>query len=132
MSTLRERIDENITGIVSMLVLGLGFVALFAGVDYFFLIWILGFAVVVPIVAMLFENEDESESPTEHADRVPRRSDDDTNDALATLRERYARGDLTDEQFERKLDRLFETDSPENAAAWRDREADRERLDERA
>lgn len=132
MSTLRERLDENITGIVSMLVLGLGFVALFAGVEYFFLIWILGFAVVVPIVAMLFENEDESESPTEHADRVPRRSDDDTNDALATLRERYARGDLTDEQFERKLDRLFETDNPENAAAWRDREADRERLDERA
>lgn len=45
-----------------------------------------------------------------------------TEDALETLRERYARGDLTDEQFERKLDALFETDSPENAAEWRSRD----------
>ena len=130
MSTVRERAVENLTGIVSMLVLGLGFVALFAGVDNFFLIWILGFAVVVPLVAMLAGEDDEAESATERSHA--RRSADDTSDALTTLRERYARGDLTDEQFERKLDRLFETDSPENAAAWRDRETDRERTDERA
>jgi|AntDeeMinimDraft_5_1070356.scaffolds.fasta_scaffold13931_2 uncharacterized membrane protein len=47
-------------------------------------------------------------------------SSEDTNtDALATLRERYARGELTDEQFEQKLDRLLETETPENAAEWR-------------
>ncbi|HET7324343.1 MAG TPA: SHOCT domain-containing protein, partial [Halococcus sp.] len=47
----------------------------------------------------------------------------------STLRNRYARGDLTDEQFERKLDALFETENPESAAEWRTR--DRERIEER-
>lgn len=130
MSTVRERAVENVTGIVSMLILGLGFVALFAGVEYFFLVWVFGFAVVVPIVAMLFE-ESGTESATVHTAPATHRSSDDTSDALTTLRERYARGDLTDEQFERKLDRLFETDSPENAADWRASDTDRERLDER-
>ncbi|WP_049902275.1 SHOCT domain-containing protein [Halococcus agarilyticus] len=52
------------------------------------------------------------------------------HDGLATLRERYTRGELTDEQFERKLDRLLWTDTPENAAEWRD--AARERSGETA
>uniref|UniRef100_A0A7D5KMY7 SHOCT domain-containing protein n=2 Tax=Natrinema halophilum TaxID=1699371 RepID=A0A7D5KMY7_9EURY len=36
-----------------------------------------------------------------------------TEDAtpLETLRERYARGELTDEQFEKKVERLLETES---------------------
>lgn len=44
------------------------------------------------------------------------------DDALAALRERYARGELTDEQFERKLDRLLDTETIE-AAEDRHREA---------
>ena len=47
-----------------------------------------------------------------------------------TLRDRYARGELTDDQFERKLDALLETESPENAAEWRTRE--RERIEDRS
>lgn len=42
-------------------------------------------------------------------------------DSLTTLRERYARGELTDAEFERKVDRLLQTDSPEHAAEWRER-----------
>lgn len=40
-------------------------------------------------------------------------------DSLATLRERYARGELTEAQFERKLDVLLNTETRENAAEWR-------------
>ncbi|WP_254536624.1 SHOCT domain-containing protein [Halomarina litorea] len=141
-----------------MLVLGLGFVALFSGFEYFFLVWILGFTVVVPIVAMLFEDEEREAEKRDaffeeiyrgaerlasgiraletgtaepvRSDRRDRRSDPDPvprADALATLRDRYARGELTDEQFERKLDRLLETDTPENAADWRREERERRR-----
>lgn len=40
--------------------------------------------------------------------------DNDRQEALETLRERYARGELTDEQFERKVERLLETETLED------------------
>ena len=142
MSSPRKRATDNITAIVSILVFGAGFVALFAGFDYFFLIWILGWVVLVPIVAILsgedgsewdpFEDQWEwdswmgSETWTETSDESDSTQQDtisegSTADALSTLRERYASGDLTDEQFERKLDRLLETETPEDAEKWRER-----------
>ena len=144
MRTVRDRAAENATEIASTIVLGLGFLALFTGFTPipFWLIWVIGFTVIVPLVAILAGDEDGGSDWTdEWADwfdwsgrrdgRAERRTggeDGATGDALETLRERYARGELTDDQFERKLDALFETDSPENAADWRRRE--RERLEE--
>lgn len=154
MSTPRERFWDNITAIVSVLVLGAGFVALFAGFDYFFLIWILGWIVVVPIIAILFDDDEDDRSlqelfhtidelrsdveipgrpktsqrertRTRHRTRQSKRENTgqstSTQDALSTLRERYASGDLTDTQFEQKLDRLLETETPEDATEWRER-----------
>jgi uncharacterized membrane protein len=109
-----ELTRDEITGILALLILGAGFVGLFAGFPYFFVIWILGFAVVLPIVAILFDETDtDSELTGERST--------DSADALTSLRDRYARGDLTDEEFERKLDRLLETESPENTVEWRER-----------
>ncbi|GAA0459170.1 SHOCT domain-containing protein [Halococcus dombrowskii] len=138
MSTVRERAAENATEITSSLIVGLGLLALFTGWSPipFWVIFAVGFAVVVPTVARLAGEEERSD---ERNDRDGQWKDSerhyeepsagaDTEDALETLRERYARGDLTDDQFERKLDTLLETDSPENAADWRHRE--RERIEE--
>lgn len=135
MDTVRERVVENATEIASMLVLGLGFLALFTGFSPvpFWVIWVIGFTVVVPLVAILAGDEDtEDDWTAEWSDwfdwsgrheRRPNRpgnraagEDDSTTDALTTLRTRYARGELTDEQFERKLDTLLETEHPESAA----------------
>jgi hypothetical protein len=143
MARARDRIGETATELLTMLILGLGFLDLFLGVVpgvEFWMIWVIGFAVVLPIVAILLDVDDEgadrSDASTAEVDGEGRRDradpdegrDDSTRDAIETLRDRYARGDLTDEQFERKLDRLLETDSPESAADWRrDRERDRER-----
>lgn len=148
---------EDLIGILSLLILGAGLLALFTGWTPFpfWLIFAIGYGVVLPIVAILL-NVDESEADhawnrwsgrrkTEHGERrkpdktdsnpprtradgsVGSRSDSgtttSTGDALSTLRERYARGDLTDEQFESKLDRLLETETPESAAEWRERMA---------
>lgn len=63
--------------------------------------------------------EDTIESGSRNRDR------DRDPDSLATLRERYATGDLTDDQFERKLDVLLNTDTRENAAEWRQSESER-------
>lgn len=54
--------------------------------------------------------------------RASERGELDEDDALATLRARYARGELDDEEFERKVEALLETESPESA---------RDRLEER-
>lgn len=160
MRTVRERAVENATEITSMLVLGAGFIALFIGFSPipFWAIFAVGFAVVVPIVAILAGDEEKSDwnwwhqsnddwwhdfrngtlGRSEYVDRTTENgtTDESTTDALSTLRDRYARGDLTDEQFERKLDALLETESPESAAEWRTRERDRrgerERIQERS
>jgi hypothetical protein len=132
MSMSCTRSSDDLFGIIPLLVLGAGFVAMFLGLDNFYVIWILGFAVVVPIVAILFdkngEREDDEWTPedtqyeTEHDSTTTARSSSTaTQDALSTLRDRYANGDLTDEQFEQKLDRLLETETPESAEEWRER-----------
>jgi uncharacterized membrane protein len=125
MSTPAERFRENITGIVSTLVTGIWLAALFLDFEWWLPFMLFGYIVIVPITAMVFGEEDEEdEFATDYADQS--RSDDaatsrdsaatDSNeDALQTLRDRYARGELTDEQFERKLERLLETETLEDA-----------------
>ncbi|PSP32540.1 hypothetical protein BRC64_06440 [Halobacteriales archaeon QH_10_67_22] len=60
--------------------------------------------------------------------------EDDTDAALADLRERYARGEITDAEFERRVERLLETESVDDAETFFDgrdagrRERDRERV----
>ena len=146
MSTVRERAIENATEITSMLVVGLGLLALFTGWSPvpFWVIFVVGFAVIVPIVAILAGDEEKSDWNWWHQsnddwwtggwDRKDQREEPATEpnaaDALSTLRDRYARGELTDDQFERKLDALLETEGPENAAEWRTRE--RERIEDRS
>lgn len=125
-----ERFRENATGIASTVVTGtwLAVMFLFPGQSWL-AVMLFGYIVVVPVVSMLFDDE-ESESDTEKStasrpNPEPEAEAENARDALETLRERYARGELTDEQFERKLDRLLETESLEDAAE-RARETERE------
>jgi hypothetical protein len=129
---------SKLTELTTMLVLGAGLLALFVpslSPIPFWVIWVVGFAVLVPMVEILLDTGDEDDdgwtdrsterpSPEREAEpdpEVPEDADEETRDAIETLRERYARGDLTDKQFDRKLDRLLRTDTPENAAEWRER-----------
>ncbi|SDR35881.1 SHOCT domain-containing protein [Natronobacterium texcoconense] len=129
----KRRFRENVTEIAATVVTGIWLAALLTGQGWWLGALLIGYIVVVPLIALLFGDEEdraewwdddwwdeESESADEPADSgetsVAPRSN---RDALETLRDRYAAGELTDEQFERKLERLLETETLEDADRWR-------------
>jgi len=139
-----SRFRENITGIVSVLVTGIWLAALLLGFEWWLPFMLFGYIAIIPIVAMLFdEDEEETDAAPDRQQARERTADDrqgasqpdeSTEDALQTLRQRYARGELTDQQFERKLERLLETETLEDAEERHRREraaAERESTPER-
>jgi len=113
-----------VTGIVSTVVTGVWLAALFTGQEWWLAFMLVGYIIVVPLVALLlgdrddirewWEDEDTTASATQNNQTEPTTQDD----ALETLRERYARGELTDEQFERKAEQLIETETIEDVEDW--------------
>jgi uncharacterized membrane protein len=104
---------EELPGIVAVLVLGLGLADLFLNVVPgvpFWVIFIIGFAVVLPLVGILFDDDESATDAEPSADRP------DEEDPLERLKRRYAEGEIGDEEFERRLERLLETED-EGAAA---------------
>ena len=118
---------EGSAGVASMLVLTVGLAALFLGQPWFWVVFAVGFAGVVPLVAVLSKDDDESGEPSETPHDGGETTEESRTEALETLRERYARGELTHEEFERKLEALMETESPEHAERRVERERERER-----
>jgi len=132
MSSPRRRVRENITSIVSVLVTGIWLTALFTSQSWWLAFMLFGYIVIVPITAILYGDQadieewwDDTAATVEEDDTAATVEED---DALETLRARYARGELTDEQFERKLERLLETETLEDAEerARRVRETERD------
>lgn len=148
-----HRFRENLTEITALLVTGVWLALLLSpiGGSAWLVALLVGYFVVVPIVALLYGDEldrkewwddwvgdmlywyDESdlEVDAEEAGETEKRTDPaaanssqpSNREVLETLRARYAAGELTDEQFERKLDRLLETETLEQTDQWR-RDAD--------
>lgn len=110
MSTPINRARDNVTGIVSVLVTGIWLAALFLDQSWWLAFMLFGYIAVVPLTAILFGDESDVQEwwDGDTADTETK------EDALEELRTRYARGDLTDEQFERKLERLLETETVEH------------------
>jgi uncharacterized membrane protein len=128
MSSPARRARENLPGIVSVLVTGIWLAALFLDQSWWLGFMLFGYIVLVPITAILFGDETDVEEYWD-GDATGVAEDESTeDDALAELRSRYARGELTDEQFERKLERLLETETLEDIEdeKRRAREAERE------
>lgn len=73
---------------------------------------------------MLSKDDGETDASADRTSARDQRPDEPSRtDTLETLRERYARGELTHEEFERKLEVLMETETPEGA----ERRVERER-----
>jgi uncharacterized membrane protein len=121
--TVGERARNNITEIVTLLVTATWLSLLFLGPGNLWLVvLIVGYAAVIPLVETLFgdEAEDEDAGVVEDAWSWDEESDESTTtddakpDPLDELRRRYAQGELTDQQFERKVERLLETETIED------------------
>ncbi|WP_252698827.1 SHOCT domain-containing protein [Natronosalvus vescus] len=141
-----ERLQENITSATALLVIGLSIVAYGLSIPYAWVFFVVGLFVIVPLVGLLFGADDWrkwdplsdefwddifEDEPAEATESPPPDDEATTEDALETLRDRYARGELTDEQFERKLELLVETESLENVEDWYTNRERGDRLTER-
>ena len=134
-------VGEAVTAVVALAVLPAGILTgLFVGVTAAVAVVAVGYLFVLPATAVvlsalgLFATEPEDWENGEPPVTEPTASEADapSNDAdpLADLRERYARGDIDDVEFERKLDRLIQTEDvdvpPEVSLDRTDDESDSE------
>ncbi len=132
-------LGEALVGIVAVATLPVGILAaVFLGLFEAFLVFVVGWLFLVPVLGILMETlglleDDESEvsdeveaafrqrvaesvaesTPGDAGGPVGNDSDETDEDPLETLRERYARGEIDDVEFERKLERLIETEDVE-------------------
>ncbi|MFC6961571.1 SHOCT domain-containing protein [Halocatena marina] len=97
---------QSLGMIVAVVTLPLGILAvLFVGAKVGASVFIVGWLLLVPLLFII----DEELLPTVAAhDTQP-----DRTDSLSVLKERYARGELDDEAFERRVETLLETEDSE-------------------
>ena len=106
-------------GAVTLVTLSVGFGLMFLGVPYFWVAFPVGFGGGMPLVVSLakwYESNRAEEGETGTGSDLT--GDEETDAALATLRERYARGDLDEAAFERRVERLLETQSVRDAETF--------------
>jgi hypothetical protein len=90
-------------GVVSLAVLAVGLGGLALGIDWAWVAFPVGYGGVLPLAVSRARSRAGAESATDGAT-------DEADDALATLRRRYADGEIDDLEFERRLERLLETE----------------------
>ncbi|MFB6140183.1 MAG: SHOCT domain-containing protein [Halosimplex sp.] len=134
---------EALVGIVAVATLPLTALAsIFVGETAAGVVAIVGWLFLVPVLAVLEDHVDLASllDRGESADATPATDAEESDDALQRLRERYAAGEVDDVEFERRLERLLETEGIEvpdhvdldrTAGAGADVSAERERETER-
>jgi len=98
-----HQLTPVVTGVVTAATLAVAFGLMALGVEFF---WV-GFGGVLPLSVAALEYREATDDRPARADRS------DADAALEELQLRYARGEFTDEEFER----LLETESPPAAGA---------------
>jgi len=95
-----------VSAVVTAATLLIAFGLLALGVESFWLVFVVGLGVVLPAAVGVVEYNQDSDTRNTTTDR-----ESETESALATLRQRYARGELSEVEFERRLEQLLEAPS---------------------
>lgn len=135
-------IGERLTAATPILTLGIGLAALFLGQGWWWMVFVFGWVVATPLVAILFDEDEETVEFEENVEarvreemRAALDADDgvdgvdERQDALDVLRERYAHGEIDEVEFERRVERLLETESIEDAEAFLSRDGETAELE---
>lgn len=107
---LKQIVTGAVMGVTFLLAFGL----MFAGFGFFWVVFVVGFAGVLPMALGLVQLYERRQEETEDGRN-------ETEDALAALRQRYARGEISDVEFERRVERLLETESVADARTYVER-----------
>lgn len=94
-----------VSGAVTALTLTLSFALLAIGFEYFWVTYIVGFGFFLPAATNLVSSRQNTTGRT-----GAKTGKDTAGTPLEELRYRYATGKLTDEEFERQVERLVETE----------------------
>ncbi|MFC7138617.1 SHOCT domain-containing protein [Halosimplex aquaticum] len=122
-----ERTDDEgplvgvAAGAVTFLTLGVAFGLMFLGIPWFWVAFPVGFGGGIPLAVSLakwYESREASERARVSGRRRSTERSDDTDEALEALRDRYARGEIDDEEFETRVERLLETESVDDAETF--------------
>ena len=113
-----------VAGATTGLVLAVAFGLLALGVSWFWVVFPVGFAGLLPVamgVTKWYERRQaDPRTPTSESTTTAE------EEALETLRNRYARGEIDEAEFERRVEVLLETESVDDAEAYAAREKLRE------
>jgi uncharacterized membrane protein len=111
-------LQEVVGGLVTALTLLAAFGSLALGVDLWWVFFVVGFAGVMPLAVGLTKLYESRQKSASTAPSPPAGADE---EALATLRRRYAAGEIDEGEFERRVERLLETESVADAREYVDR-----------
>lgn len=108
-------LSSLVSTVVTGATLALAFGLLAIGWSGFWVVFIIGFAGVLPVARKLVSWYESRPTSTEE-DATVETSDEQT--ALERLRERYAQGEIDETEFERRVERLLETESLDEAETF--------------
>lgn len=103
-----KRISDNITQVTSTIITGVWLAALFTGLSWWLSFMLFGYIVIVPLTALLFGDEEDIE---EWWDSDIQTDEENQEDPIKNLKNKYVNGQMSEAEFDRKLQKLIETEN---------------------
>lgn len=98
--------ENTVAGVVSALTLAVAFTLMGLGFENFWVVFPIGFGAILPMTLKLFDSHNFENATRDEKQEV----DSNEKDPIEELRERFASGEISEQEFERKVEKLVETE----------------------